>query len=153
MQFVDGGNGLSEIGVTILPMSTRLLREPVVWIPLLLREARALLHYCLGARPPVMLLRRYARAVRITSRRNPLALPASVLRCPWMLRFVEPLPRGGSVLSQRADLATRLAENCSVGVGRFFAYRGSRLRMLSSIVLQMSLDFLAVPFRLLARHR
>jgi nucleoside-diphosphate-sugar epimerase len=153
MQFVDGGDGLSELGLAIEDIATNLRREPALRLRRLVREGAALLAYNLGVRPPAQLLRRYVRAVRASPDKAPIELSALSQGWPFLLRGVEPLHRQSTNFARRLELATRLAETSTIGTDLFFAYRGTRFRRLAGATVQVFLDLLALPCRLVRRAR
>jgi nucleoside-diphosphate-sugar epimerase len=137
---------LRMLGLTIQPLEARLRQEPMSR-KRVLAEGRSLLGYVLRARPSDALLRRYARAAAAKDKGGPLAMSLCFRRWPLLLRLTEPLP-GNTPLARRLALATALAEASPEGE-RALAVggRGSRV---ASLALDLAVDGLLLPVRLLA---
>jgi hypothetical protein len=111
-----------------------------------LREGRLLLRYVLRAEPGGQLTRRYARAAIGNGLRQPLAwLFAPPL--PALLRFREPFG-DRSDLGRRLAIATSLAE--ASPEGEVELARRARTARVFALALDIALDAVAAPFRLIA---
>ncbi len=141
VRFVETRADLERLGLTAAPFAEGMAREPATR-RLLLAEARCVLGYVLRGRAGGALARRYARAVG-TGGAAPL--PPLARRWPGLLRWVEPLG-GKSELRRRLGMALALAEASPEGE-RTLA-RGGRLGRLAALAMDLALDGLAMPVRL-----
>jgi hypothetical protein len=141
VRFVETREDLARLGLAVAPFAEGMAGEPAAR-RLLLAEGRCLLSFVLRAEPGGALLRRYARAV---GRGDALALAPLASRWPALLRWVEPLG-GRSELRRRLAIALALAEASPEGERALS--RRARGGRLAALVLDLALDALAMPVRL-----
>jgi nucleoside-diphosphate-sugar epimerase len=138
---MDTSGDLHSLGLEVEPLTRGLGREPSSRRTLL-REGRLLLRYVLRSEPGGELTRRYARAA------YGLGPPLRWLFAPsCLLRFRESFG-GRTSLGRRLAIATSLAEASHEGEAQLA--RGTRTGRLLALALDMALDVVAAPFRLLA---
>jgi hypothetical protein len=136
---------LQSLGLEVESLGVGLSREPSSRRTLL-REGHLLLRYVLRSEPGGPLMRRYARGVLENGPGPPLrwwfAPPF-----PALLRFREPFGNR-ACLGRRLAIATSLAE--SSPEGEVELARGARGARMLALTLDIALDAVAAPFRLLA---
>jgi nucleoside-diphosphate-sugar epimerase len=145
---IDCKADLQNLGLCVRTLAEH-LRQDAIGTKALLREARTLCSYVLGAPADAALMRHYVRAIRATEGDvGAIALPRFSIWCPSLLRFVEPL-RSDLILARRLRIAAALAEFSKEGFESLnrFSTGNSVLKMLT-ITSQVVLDIIAFPFRL-----
>ncbi len=136
---------LDRLGLTVLPFSEGMLKEPAARRALI-REGRTLLHYVTGSAPSASLLHLYMRALRAKGEEGALRLPRAVHAAPFLLRFLEPLS-GHGALKSRLQIATVLVARTD---GLHGLDRGGRLQRLLRLAGSLLIEAAAMSARLLA---
>lgn len=129
---------LSQLGLTLRPLSAGLHPSGDDRRRRLLREGKALLAYVLKEQPGNSLLRIYVRAVEGSRGGRAFGLPGIFLSYPILLSLLDkgswPDAAVGREFVWRMDAATMLAEATPTGVDRFLG-SGQRQGPLTSILL------------------
>lgn len=140
------GAHLSELGLDVASMESG-LRHDHLGMRGLLGEANALLAYILHKNPPSSLMRRYVKAIKIMEGdAGPVGLFPLFIQIPFLLRLIEPLNRS-RLLARRMEYAVSL-----VSAAGFSArlIKQSRSRRMLSLFFLISVDAMALPFRILS---
>lgn len=140
---------LTAIGLTVLPMEEGVRKDPLGRRGLL-AEGKILLHYAQGRKPARGMMKRYAQAVRILEPdAGAIGLSPVFFAYPFLLRFIEPLGNT-SQISKRFRLAAHMVDASCENPQSLSNSHIVRLLRLSFL---LSLDMLALPFRILATLR
>jgi nucleoside-diphosphate-sugar epimerase len=129
---------LSQLGLTLRPLSAGLHPSGDDRRRRLLREGKALLAYVLKEQPSNSLLRRYVRVIECLRGGREFGLSGAFLSYPILLSLLNkeswPDATLGKEFVWRMDAATMLAEATPTGAGRFLG-SGQRQGPLTSILL------------------
>jgi NADH dehydrogenase len=145
-QTMDCEQHLKEMDLDVVPLSIGLSKDNLGTRGLI-AEGRILLAYTLGHSASSSLTRRYVKALRaIDTQSQPIGIFPIFIQWPQLIRFIDPIGTK-KLIGQRLHLAASLVDASVEGTDHL---REPRLKRLAKLFISLSLDVLALPFRVIS---